>query len=175
MGKSLAQQAAENKPTLWVNVSLMWGTVFFITSIFMLKLATDASFSPDFLDALKAYPFYVAMVIAVALGGYGVNRLYDPKGEKRAKRQAEVKAGLKEQLFVSFTGSVATGFGFCLLTALAFLFAHWAFAVPASFDAKTIFLASLCNVGAGIGGSLFTGLVFVVLKAMGKFPAEQSA
>lgn len=175
MGKSLAQQAAENKPSLWVNVSLMWGTVFFITSIFMLKLASDGTFSPDAFDALKAYPFYVLMVVAVALGGYGINKLYDPNGEKRAKRQAEVKAGLKEQIFVSFTGSVATGFGFCLLTALAFLFSHWALDVGATFNAKQALLASVYNVGAGVGGSLFTGTIFLVLKAMGKFPAEQSA
>lgn len=175
MGKSLAQQAAENKPSLWINVSLMWGTVFFITSIFMLKLASESSFSPDWTDSLKAYGFYVAMIIVVALGGYGVNKLYDPKGEKRAKRQAEVKAGMKEQIFVSFAGSVATGFAFCALTALAFLCAKWSFGVSADFSMQTVFVASIYNIGAGLGGSLFTGLIFVALKAMGKFPTEQSA
>jgi len=175
MGKSLAQQAAENKPTLWINVSLMWGTVFFVTSIFMLQLATDAAFSPEWLDALKAYSFYVVMVIGVALGGYAVNKLYDPTGEKRAKRQAEVKAGMKEQVFVSFAGSIATGFSFCLLTALSFLCAKWVMHVSAEFSLQQVLVASIYNIGAGLGGSLFTGLIFVALKAMGKFPTEQSA
>ncbi len=175
MGKSLAQQAAENKPSLWVSVSLMWGTVFFITSIFMLTLATDSSFLPNWLDSIKAYLFYVAMVIVVALGGYGVNKLYDPKGEKRAKRQAEVKSGLREQVFVSLAGSIATGFTFCLLTALSFLCAKWTLSVPADFSPQQVLFASVYNIGAGLGGSFFTGLVFLVLKAMGKFPSEQSA
>ncbi len=175
MGKSLAQQAAENKLSLWINVSLMWGTVFFITSIFMLKFATDMTFSPEFVDALKAYLFYAVMIVIVALGGYGVNKLYDPKGEKRAKRQAEVKSGMKEQIFVSFAGSLATGFTFCLLTALAFLSAKWVMHVSAEFSLQQVLVASLYNIGAGLGGSLFTGLIFVMLKAMGKFPTEQSA
>ncbi|MFN3560960.1 MAG: hypothetical protein ACK4XY_02685 [Chloroherpetonaceae bacterium] len=175
MGKSFAQQAAENKPSLWINVSLMWGTVFFITSIFMLKLASATSFLPDWTDSLKAYLFYVVMIVIVALGGYGVNKLYDPKGEKRAKRQAEVKSGMKEQVFVSLFGSIATGFGFCLLTALSFLCAKWAMRVPADFSMQHVFVAAIYNIGAGLGGSLFTGLIFVVLKAMGKFPTEQSA
>ncbi len=175
MRKSLAQQAAENKPSLWVNVSLLWGTVFFVTSIFMLKLTTGTTFSPEVLDALTAYFFYVLMIIGVALGGYVVNKLYDPKGEKRAKRQAEVKAGLKEQIFVSLTGSIATGFAFCLLTALAFLCANWVRHTSAAFSFQQVLVAALYNIGAGLGGSLFTGLVFVVLKAMGKFPTEQSA
>ncbi len=175
MGKSLAQQAAENKPSLWINVSLMWGTVFFITSIFMLKLAGEMAFSPDWSDSLKAYFFYVVMVIIVALGGYGVNKLYDPKGEKRAKRQAEVKSGMKEQVFVSLAGSIATGFAFCVLTALSFLCAKWVLSVSADFSVQQVLVASIYNIGAGLGGSLFTGLIFVVLKAMGKFPTEQSA
>jgi len=175
MRKSFAQQAAENKPSLWVNVSLLWGTVFFVTSIFMLKLAADTSFSPEVFDALKAYFFYVLMIIGVALGGYAINKLYDPNGEKRVKRQAEVKAGMKEQIFVSLTGSIATGFAFCLITALAFLCAKWVMHISAEFSLQQVLVASLYNIGAGLGGSLFTGLIFVVLKAMGKFPSEQSA
>ncbi|MFQ3597389.1 MAG: hypothetical protein SNJ66_03520 [Chloroherpetonaceae bacterium] len=175
MGKSLAQQAAENKPSLWINVSLMWGTVFFMTSIFMLKLAGEMTFSPDWSDSLKAYLFYAVMIVIVALGGYGINKLYDPKGEKRAKRQAEVKSGMKEQIFVSFIGSIATGFAFCLLTALSFLCAKWALNVSAEFSMQDVLVASIYNIGAGLGGSLFTGLIFTVLKAMGKFPTEQSA
>lgn len=175
MGKSLAQQATENKPSLWINVSLMWGTVFFITSIFMLKLASHTAFSPDWSDSLKAYLFYIVMIIAVALSGYGINKLYDPKGEKRAKRQTEVKSGIKEQIFVSFVGSIATSFTFCLLTALSFLCAQWILSVSMDFSMQTVFIASIYNIGAGLGGSLFTGLIFVALKAMGKFPTEQSA
>ncbi len=175
MGKSFAQQAAENKPSLWINVSLMWGTVFFITSIFMLKLASQTSFLPNWTDSLKAYLFYVVMIVIVALGGYGVNKLYDPKGEKRAKRQAEVKSGMKEQVFVSLFGSIATGFGFCLLTALSFLCAKWAMSVSADFSMQDVLVAAIYNIAAGLGGSLFTGLIFVMLKAMGKFPTEQSA
>jgi|YNPMSStandDraft_2_1061718.scaffolds.fasta_scaffold11724_2 Trk-type K+ transport system membrane component len=175
MSKSLAQQAAENKLSLWISVSLMWGTVFFITSIFMLKLAGSVAFSPDWSDSLKAYLFYAVMIVIVALGGYGFNKLYDPTGEKRAKRQAEVKAGMKEQVFVSFAGSIATGFSFCLLTALSFLCAKWVMHVSAEFSLQQVLVASIYNIGAGLGGSLFTGLIFVALKAMGKFPTEQSA
>lgn len=175
MGKSLAQQAAENKPSLWISVSLMWGTVFFITSIFMLKLAGEMTFSPDWSDSLKAYLFYAVMIVGVALGGYGVNKLYDPKGEMRAKRQAEVKSGMKEQIFVSFFGSIATAFGFCLITALSFLFAKWVLNVSADFSMQDVLLASIYNIGAGLGGSLFTGVIFIMLKSLGKFPSEQSA
>lgn len=173
MNKSLAQQAAENKPSLWINVSLMWGTIFFITSIFMLKVMSESGFAPDLVGSFKAYVFYAVFVILVALGGYGVNKIYDPNGEKRIKRQAEVKSGLKEQIFVSFAGSIATGFVFCLLTALAFILAHFVFGVVAPLDWRTVFLASLCNIGAGIGGSLLTGVIFLVLKAIGKFPTME--
>ncbi len=175
MRKSLAQQAVENKPSLWVNVSLIWGTVFFITSIFMLQLTNTMTFSPDWSDSLRAYLFYVVMIIIVALGGYSINKLYDPKGEKRAKRQAEVKSGMKEQIFVSLIGSIATSFTFCLLTALSFLCAKWALNISADFSMQQVLVASIYNIGAGLGGSLFTGLIFSALKAMGKFPTEQSA
>jgi hypothetical protein len=167
--KSFSEQAAENKPSLWISVSLLWGTVFFFTSLYFLSMFSDGAFSPSVADSAKAYLIYAVLIVIVALTGFAVNKLYDPTGEKRARRQSEVKSGQKEQIFVSLVGSLATGFGFCLVTVLAFWLATF-FGVAAAFNGQTILYAALANIGAGLGASLFTGGIFLILKSLGKFP-----
>ncbi len=176
MTNNFTTSARENRVGLWISVSFLWGTIFYISSIFVLRLTSEqlgGNFHPEFLDSLKSYLFYALLIIAVALGGYGVNRLYDPTGEKRQKRISSVTAGLKEQVFVSFLGSLATSFGFCLMTALAFWAAHFTFGIAFEMSLGAILIGSLVNTLAGLLGSLLTGLVFLGLKLAGKFPTGE--
>ncbi len=180
MSNSFSESAKANKLSLWIGVSLLWGTIFFLTSIFALGFVSEqrngvSTFHPSIVDSIKAYSIYIVFVIGVAVSGFLFNRLYDPTGEKRNKRIADVTAGKKENYFVSFAGSLATGFVFGLLTALAFFLAQYLFGIAAEADVATVMLASLVNVGAGVAGSLATGIVFVVLKLLGKFPSGETA
>lgn len=178
MSNNFATAARENRVGLWVSVSFLWGTIFYISSIFVLSLTSErfgGNFRPDLLDSVKSYLFYALLIVAVALGGYLANRLYDPTGEKRQKRISEVSAGLKEQVFVSFLGSLATSFVFCLMTALAFWAAHLAFGVAFDMTLNAALIGSLVNMLAGVLGSMLTGLVFLGLKLAGKFPTGEVA
>ncbi|MDX2128469.1 MAG: hypothetical protein SFU91_05480 [Chloroherpetonaceae bacterium] len=173
-----AEQAANNSPKLWVTVSFFWGTVFYITSIYALSLLPSyfsfmPVFEPSFIESLKAYPIYAVFLFAVAFGGYGFNRLYDPTGEKRKKRQDKVSKGTTETIFVSLAGSIATSFFFTFLVALAFIISNSFFEMNFNFTFQQVFFASLGNIAAGLIGSLLVGVVFLVLKLMGKFPSSQ--
>lgn len=178
MSNNFTARARENRVGLWVGVSFLWGTIFYISSIFVLSLASErlgGNFHPDFFDSVKSYFFYALLIVAVALGGYVGNRLYDPTGEKRQKRISAVSAGMKEQVFVSFLGSLATSFVFCLMTALAFWAAHIVFDVAFEMSLNAVLVGSLINMLAGILGSMLTGLVFLGLKLAGKFPTGEVA
>ncbi|MDW8465232.1 MAG: hypothetical protein RML35_03305 [Chloroherpetonaceae bacterium] len=96
MTQDFTTSARENRISLWISVSFLWGTIFYISSIFVLTLVSEqcgSSFHPDFLDSVKSYFFYAVLIVAVALGSYVVNKLYDPTGEKRQRRIREVSAG----------------------------------------------------------------------------------
>lgn len=177
MTKDFATSARKNQLSLWISVSFLWGTIFYISSIFVLAFVSEqvgGSFHPDLLDSIKSYMFYAVLIVAVALGSYAINKLYDPTGEKRQKRINEVSAGMKEQVFVSFLGSIATSFVFCLMTAVAFWAAHWAFGVAFDMPLRTVLVGSVANVLPGILGSLATGLVFLGLKLTGRFPTSEA-
>ncbi|MFN3386666.1 MAG: hypothetical protein ACK42Y_08795 [Candidatus Thermochlorobacter sp.] len=176
MTNDFTTSARENRVGLWISVSFLWGTIFYISSIFVLHLTSEqlgGNFHPEFSDSLKSYLFYALLIVAVALGGYAANRLYDPTGVKRQKRISSVTAGLKEQVFVSFLGSLATSFVFCLMTALAFWGAHLTFGIAFDMPLRTILIGSLVNMLAGLLGSLLTGLVFLGLRLAGKFPTGE--
>ncbi len=178
MAKDFTTSARENRISLWISVSFLWGTVFYISSILTLGFVSEYSgghFHPDLLDSIKSYMFYALLILAVAIGGYLGNKLYDPTGEKRQQRINAVTAGMKEQVFVSFAGSIATSFVFGLMTAFAFWLSHLTFGVAFDVPLRTVLIGSLANIPAGIVGSLLTGLVFLVLKFAGKFPTGEVA
>jgi MFS family permease len=180
MTSNLSASARENKIIIWISASLFWGSVFYVTSIYALGFVSEqqngvSMFHPSFYDGSKAYSIYAVFILAVAISGFLFSRyFYDPTGEKRNKRIDDITAGKKENYLVSFVGSLATGFVFGVMTALAFMIAHQLFGVAAAFDFTTVMLASLLNVGAGLAGSIFTGVVFLVLKLTGKFPTSES-
>jgi len=178
MTKGFTTSARENRLSLWVSVSFLWGTIFYISSILILGVISDYSggyFHPALSDSVKAYVFYALLIFVVAIGGYFGNKLYDPTGEKRQQRINAVTAGMREQVFVSFVGSIATSFVFGLMTALAFWFPHLTFNIAFDMPLHTVLIGSLANILAGIVGSLLTGLVFLVLKATGRFPTSEVA
>ena len=56
---------------IWVLVTLLWGTVFFVTSVFMLKYAAvllgQGMFSPSRSEIFNAYGIHAVVLIIFAL------------------------------------------------------------------------------------------------------------
>ena len=57
--------------TIWVLVTLLWGTVFFTTSVFMLRYAAlllgQGIFSPSRSEVFNAYGVHAGVLIVFAL------------------------------------------------------------------------------------------------------------
>lgn len=158
----------------WIVVTLMWGSIFYFTSNYALRLASarieGGAFDPSSGEMLTVYGIFVGVMLATAFIARFVNHSLDPTGEKRLRRQQAVAEGNREKIFVSFAGSLATSFGFGFLTAGTYLAASKVFGVAANFSLQTVLIGSLGNVVAGLIGSAIVGVIFITLKQMGKFP-----
>jgi len=161
----------------WIWVTLLWGSVFHFTSLFMLQkagawLETD-SFNPSFGQIMSVYGLFSIVMVLTALVARSIKQMLDPNGEKQLQRQREVLEGKREKLFVSFAGSLATSFGFGGLTAVTYIAAANFIEMNVQLSLVHILTASLFNVGAGIVGSILVGIIFIILKQMGKLPEAQ--
>ncbi|WP_049756636.1 hypothetical protein [Chloroherpeton thalassium] len=132
------------------------------------------SFNPTFGQSMMVYAMFSIVMVLTALVARSVKQVLDPTGEKQLQRQREVLAGKREKLFVSFAGSLATSFGFGVLTAATYMLLAGFLKMDVQLTFVHILTASLFNVAAGVIASILVGVVFLVLKQMGKLPEPQS-
>ncbi len=112
-------------------------------------------------------------MVIIALVSMVIKRQLDPNGEKQIQRQKEVFEGKREKLFVSFTGSLATSFGFGVLTAYSYMYLSSLLGFAATFEIAHVLYASGLNLIAGILASILVGIIFFSLKMLGKLPTPQ--
>ena len=153
---------------IWVLVTLLWGTVFFGTSVFMLRYAAlllgQGMFSPSRSEIFNSYGIHAGVLIVFALIAMMVKNMVEPGSQKQMQRWKSISEGKGEKLFISFAGSIATSFFFTGLTAMTFLLSAAAFGFVVSFTIPVVLTAALLNIGAGLAASLIVGLVFLVAK-----------
>ena len=153
---------------IWVSVTLLWGTVFYWTSIFMLQLASlrlgQGYFHPSKSEQLSVYGIQVVVLIVFAFVAMVVKGTLDPGSTKQVQRWQNISEGKGEKIFVSFAGSLATSFFFTALTALTFLGSSEFLGLMVDFTIPVVLLAALFNLAAGIAASLIVGLIFLITK-----------
>jgi hypothetical protein len=154
--------------TIWVLVTLLWGTVFFTTSVFMLRYAAlllgQGIFSPSRSEVFNAYGVHAGVLIVFALIAMMVKNMVEPGSKKQIQRWQNISEGKGEKLFISFAGSIATSFFFTGLTAMTFLLSAAAFGFVISLTIPVVLTAALLNIGAGLTASLIVGLVFLIAR-----------
>jgi hypothetical protein len=157
---------------IWILVTLLWGTVFYWTSIFMLQLAAarlnEAPFNPSQGEMFSVYGVQVGILILFALAAMAVKHLLDPGATKQIERKKAIAEGRGEKLFVSFAGSIATSFFFTALTALTFRVSSGYFGFATAFTLPVVFLAALFNIAAGLCASMLVGLIFFIAALVRK-------
>ncbi len=157
---------------IWVPVTLLWGTVFYWTSIFMLQQASarlgEGNFHPSGSEQFSVYGIQVVVLIIFALVAMMVKGTLDPGGKKQIQRWQNLSDGKGEKIFVSFAGSLATSFFFTGLTAITFLGSSVFLGLHVALTLPVVLLAGLFNVAAGIAASLLVGLIFLIAKVGAK-------
>lgn len=153
---------------IWILVTLLWGTVFYGTSVFMLNKASgwlgEGYFQPSNSELWRVYGVQVVVLVLFALVAMGVKNLLQPGGQKQIERWEKISEGKGEKLFVSFAGSIATSFFFTGLTALTFIGSSRIFDFTVELTLRVVCVAALFNIAAGLGASLFVGFLFFVAK-----------
>jgi hypothetical protein len=153
---------------IWVLVTLLWGTVFFATSVFMLRHAAlllgQGVFSPSRSEIFNSYGIHAGVLIVFALIAMMVKNMVEPGSQKQMQRWKSISEGKGEKFFISFAGSIATSFFFTGLTAMTFLLSAAAFGFVVSLTIPVVLTAALLNIGAGLAASLIVGLVFLIAK-----------
>jgi len=153
---------------IWVSVTLLWGTLFYWTSIFMLQLSSarlgEGNFHPTTNALWRVYGIHVVVLILFALVAMLVRRAIDPGNAQQIQRWQNISEGKGEKIFISFAGSLATSFFFTALTALTFLGSSGSLGLAIVFTIPVVLLAALFNVAAGVAASLLVGLIFLIGK-----------
>jgi len=153
---------------IWVLVTMLWGTVFFWTSIFMLQLASyrlqQGSFYPTVSEQWRVYGVHAVVLILFALVAMMVKNRIEPGGQKQIQRWQNISEGKGEKLFISFAGSLATSFFFTALTAVVFLASSGFLGFSIVLTIPVILLAASFNIAAGIAASLIVGFVFLIAQ-----------
>ncbi len=155
-------------PAIWITVTLLWGTVFFISSIFMLSAASgmlgQGFFNPTPAGALSVYCVHAAILVVFALAAMLLKNAVDPGSENQIRRWEAIDQGKGEKIFISFAGSIATSFFFTLLTAATFSIVSGMLGLIVQFTLPVVFLAALFNIAAGLAASLVVGIIFLAAK-----------
>ena len=153
---------------IWVSVTLLWGTVFYWTSIFMLRVAAvgldQGFFNPSWRELLSVYGVQIVVLVVVALLAMWVRNMLDPGSKKQMQRWQNISEGKGEKIFISFAGSIATSFFFTTLTALTFRATASFLVFAVDLTPQVVLLAALFNIVAGLAASLLVGLVFILAK-----------
>jgi hypothetical protein len=153
---------------IWVLVTLLWGTVFFSTSIFMLRYAAvllgQDVFNPSRSEILNVYGIHAGVLIVFALVAMAVKNMVEPGSQKQIQRWRNISEGKGEKLFISFAGSIATSFFFTGLTAMTFLVSAGFLGFTVNLTLPVVLTAALLNIGAGLTASLIVGFVFLIAR-----------
>ncbi|NTV92052.1 MAG: hypothetical protein HGA72_01860 [Chlorobiaceae bacterium] len=153
---------------IWLGVTLLWGTVFYFTSVVMLRFSAgrleQGLFNPTGSDIITIYGFHVIVLLAFALLAMMIKKQLDPKAEHQVQRKKAIIEGKGERVFVSFAGSIATSFFFTALTAGTFLVAGGFIGSVFKLTLPIVFLAGVFNIVAGLCASLFVGLIFLIAR-----------
>ncbi len=156
---------------LWIAISLLWGSVFFATSTWMLgfaaRLTGEGAFGPSASQAGTAYLIYLPMLVLVALATMAVRNRMDPEYRALEKRKAEVVAGRKERYFVSLASSIATSFLFTLLAASVHAKAAVLTGAAIELTPRLVLSGAALNIAAGLAVSMLVGVVIFVLRRLG--------
>jgi hypothetical protein len=167
------KKSAPQSVWTWIIITLLWGSVFFFTSTWMLGKASawlDAGgFQPDGSEPLTVYFMYAPVLIVIALVAMAVKNRLDPGSLKQLERQKAVKEGMRERYFVSFAGGIASSFLFTVLTAGAHLAAVPVTGASVRLNVATVAVAGVLNIAAGLGASLLVGMIFLV-SGVGRKP-----
>ncbi|NTU58123.1 MAG: hypothetical protein HGB00_04280 [Chlorobiaceae bacterium] len=170
MAKSIKKPFPESVWT-WILITLLWGTVFFASSSWTLTKAAvmtgQGTFSPDRSVSIAVYALFVPVLLLIALVAMAVKKRLDPGSVKQLSRQKAVKEGSREQLFVSFAGSIATSFLFSVLTACAYAVSSPLTGALISMTPTMVITGALLNIAAGLAASLFVGTIFIIARAAG--------
>ncbi|NTW51974.1 MAG: hypothetical protein HGB22_05255 [Chlorobiaceae bacterium] len=155
----------------WILITLLWGTVFFASSTWTLTKAVamlgQGVFGPTRSEAFGVYELYAPLLLVIALVGMAVKNRLDPGSVKQLSRQKAVKDGSREQIFVSFAGSIATSFLFTILTACAYSLTVPLTGLVVQLGLSVVLVAALLNIAAGLAASLFVGTIFIVARSTG--------
>uniref|UniRef100_Q3AT76 Uncharacterized protein n=1 Tax=Chlorobium chlorochromatii (strain CaD3) TaxID=340177 RepID=Q3AT76_CHLCH len=153
---------------IWLGITLLWGSVFFWSSVLALQFVTgwmgEGMFQPAGSGLMRVYGVHVMVLVLFALLAMIFKRMVDPGATRQATRRQEIDAGKGERIFISLLGSIATSFFFTLLTALTFALAAGAVGVPVALTLPVVFVAGLFNIVAGLAASLLVGILFIVAK-----------
>ncbi|MFQ3580602.1 MAG: hypothetical protein SNJ67_05110 [Chloracidobacterium sp.] len=148
--------------SIWLGVTLLWSSFFFITALAALQCAAMLLGSPLNLTHLGfAFGLHVGFAIALAFGIGFLNRQLDPNGEKRARRNAEIQAKYAGRVptFVSLPGSLASACLFFGTTVTVMQIAGL------NLDWKMIGLGLVINLPAAFVGAFLTGVVLRSIQA----------
>ncbi|TCD47596.1 hypothetical protein [Chlorobium sp. N1] len=152
-------------PSLWLSITLLWGSLFYLSSVYLLQLASrqlgGPLFDPSGDDVLRVYGVHAVLLVTFALVAMTARRLMDPEGKSQSQRRDAVKGGAGERIFISLAGSIATGFSFTVLTSLSWWASSDFASAAAALTLPLVLLGSLYNIGAGLSASLLVGLVFL--------------
>lgn len=163
---SSVQKTPSQSVWTWILITLLWGSVFFATSSWILTETSiwydGGVFSPDIAQTLRVYAMYVPALLVVALSAMAIQSRLDPDWQKQRAREKAVRAGSREQLFVSFAASIATSSLFTVLTAFAYALSSPLIGTAVGFSVKSIVVAAGLNIAAGLAASLFVGVIFLV-------------
>jgi hypothetical protein len=155
-------------PAIWISVTLLWGTVFFISSVFMLRTASgllgQGRFTPSAADAFNVYCVHAAVLVVFALLAMLIKRGIEPGSESQLRRWQAIDEGKGEKILISFAGSIATSFFFTLLTAMTFSVVSSMLGMIVELTLPVVFLAALLNIAAGLAASLAVGIIFLLAK-----------
>ncbi|NTV98319.1 MAG: hypothetical protein HGA70_04060 [Chlorobiaceae bacterium] len=166
MALSAKKERRPPGPAIWISVTLLWGTVFFISSIFMLKAASgmlrQGFFNPSPGGALNVYCVQAVILVIFALLAMLIKRGFEPGSESQIQRWQAIEEGKGEKIFISFAGSIATSFFFTLLTAMTFSVVSAMLGIIVELTLPVVFLAALFNIAAGLAASLAVGIIFLV-------------
>lgn len=164
----LPKKAQAPSVWVWISVTLLWGTVFFVTSTLMLgfaaRLTGEGVFDTGGREGLNVYLFYVPVLLVVALASMAVKNIIDPGSRKQIERHQAVAKGMRERYFVSFAGSIATSFIFTVMTALMHAATAPITGAVIDLTVKMVVVAATMNIAAGLAASVLVALIFMVSR-----------
>ena len=154
----------------WLSITFLWGTVFYSTSTWMLKVSSvmlnQGAFNPTSGQVMTVYGIFLLVLAIVALLSMTITNRLDPGALKRRQRQEQVAEGRSERYFVSLLGGIVTSFTFSILTALTYVLTVPLSGAVVALTPATVLTASALNIAAGLGVSLLVGMIIFLGRTL---------